>query len=234
MSIPEYLVSQIREGKVVMFLGAGASRLAVNPSGKPGPTSKELGDLLASKFLGGKYAGYPLNQIAEYAISESNLASVQEFIKQILDPLQPTAAHLKVTEFVWYGLATTNYERLIERAYEVSPNALQTVRPLVENGDRVEDNLREPEDVLLLKLHGCLTRTANPDCPLILTTDQYIEHRQGRDRLFEVLRTWGYEHPIVFVGYSLQDSDIRTVLSDLTKSTKDTEPGIRISQMLSL
>jgi hypothetical protein len=225
MNLPDYLVSQVREGKAVLFLGAGASRTAKTPAGKPGPTGKELGDLIANKFLGGKYVGSPLNQVAEFAISESNLATVQEFIKNLIEPLEPTPAHRKLGSFIWHGLATTNYERLIEKAYERRvPSALQTVRPLIENGDRVEDNLREPEDVLLLKLHGCVTRTANPACPLILTTDQYIEHRLGRDRLFDILRTWGYEHPIIFVGYSLQDPDIRAVLSELTKNARDNRP----------
>ncbi len=224
MNIPDYLVSQVREGKAVLFLGAGASREATTASGIPGPTGRQLGDLIAKRFLGGKYSDHPLNQIAEYAVSESDLASVQEFIRGVVDPLQPTEAHFKMTEFIWHGIATTNYERLIEKAYEEAPKRpQQTIRPLIENGDRVEDNLREAENVLLLKLHGCTTRIANQDCPLILTTDQYIEHRQGRDRLFDVLRTWGYEHPIV-VGYSLQDPDIRTVLSDLTKNAKANRP----------
>jgi cold shock CspA family protein len=225
MNIPDYLVSQVREGKAVLFLGAGASREATSASGAFGPTGAQLGKLIATKFLGGKYSEHPLNQIAEYAGSESDVATVQEFIKGVVDPLQPTVAHFGMTEFIWHGIATTNYERLIEKAYEEAPKRpLQKIRPLIENGDRVEENSREAENVLLLKLHGCTTRIANPDCPLILTTDQYIEHRQGRDRLFEVLRTWGYEHPIVFVGYSLQDPDIRMVLSDLTKNAKDNRP----------
>src|SRR5881275_2888513 len=118
MDIPDYLVSQVREGKVVAFLRAGASRSAQDRSGKPGPMGKELGELIADRFLGGKYRTSPLNQISEYAICESNLATVQEFIKMVVDPLQPSAAHLKLPDFVWHGLATTNYDRLVELAYE--------------------------------------------------------------------------------------------------------------------
>lgn len=224
MDIPDYLISQVREGRVVLFLGAGASREATTASGKPGPTGKELGKMISEKFLGGKYDAYPLNQIGELAISESDLATVQDFIRGALEPLQPTAAHFVMTGFIWYGIATTNYERLIEIAYEKTDRAQQTLRPLIENGDRVDDNLRDPTDVLLLKLHGCLTRISNPQCPLVLTTDQYIDHRQGRDRLFEVLQTWAYERPIVFVGHSLQDPDIRLFLQELTRRAGDNRP----------
>jgi SIR2-like domain len=179
VNLPDYLLSQVQAGNAVLFLGAGASRDAKTAAGKRGPTGKELGDMISGKFLGGKYDAYPLNQVAEYAISESNLATVQEFIKNLLDPLEPTAAHLRIGKFVWHGIATTNYERLIEKAYQETIGRIQDVQPLIENGDRVEEHLRDPEDVLLLKLHGCVTRISNPDCPLILTTDQCIEHRRG-------------------------------------------------------
>src|SRR5262249_13981531 len=38
----------------------------------------------------------------------------------------------------------------------------------------------------------------------------------GRSRLFDILKTWAYEHPFVFIGHSLQDPDIRAVLLELT------------------
>jgi cold shock CspA family protein len=212
--IPAFLLNQIQEGGAVLFLGAGASAQATTAEGKKSPTSSELRNMLADKFLGGEYKGSPLNQVAEYAISESDLNTVQTYIKQIFEPLEPTDAHRKICRLSWYGLATTNYDVLIEKAYS-QPSALQQVRPLIENGDRIEDNLRDPKNILLLKLHGCITRTANPACPLILTTDQYVEHRRGRERVFETLKTWAYEYPLLFVGHSLQDPDIRGILLEL-------------------
>lgn len=224
MDIPEILVSQVREQKVVIFLGAGASLGAKSAGGKKAPSTQQLGVLLADKFLGGKYKDHPLHQIAEYSISESDLGTVQTFIKDLLEPLEPTDAHLRVRDFGWHGIATTNYDRLIEKAYEQNKNSIQVPRPLVENTDKVEDNSREVENVLLLKLHGCVTRIANPACPLILTIDQYAQHRRGRDRLFEILQGWGYEHPLVFIGSSLQDTDIRTIVLELTHNIGDFRP----------
>src|SRR5580704_2775138 len=40
MILPDYLVAQVREGRAVLFLGAGASREAKSAAGKLGPTSK--------------------------------------------------------------------------------------------------------------------------------------------------------------------------------------------------
>jgi tetratricopeptide (TPR) repeat protein len=217
MDIPDYLEQQLKEGKVVLCLGSGASLGARDCKGKGPPAGIGLADLLANKFLGGKYKESSLAQVAEYAISESDLGQVQSFIRDLLEPLEPTSAHVAMTTFPWYGIATTNYDRLIEKAYEQSKNAVQEVRPLIENGDKVEENLRDASNILLLKLHGCITRTSNASCPFILTVDQYIQHRDCRSRLFDHLTNWSYEHPIVFIGNSLEDSDLRAVLLEIMK-----------------
>ncbi len=216
MDIPSILETQVQQGKAVLILGAGASMSAQDDTGRNPPSARELGRMLSEKFLGGKYKDLPLNQIAEYAISETNLVTVQEYIRELFEVFKPTRAHRLMCAFTWRGLATTNYDRLIEEAYERTPTAVQIPKPFIENGDRVEEHLRDPKSVMLLKLHGCITRTANSDCPLILTTDQYIEYLKGRNRIFGYLREWAYELPIVFIGHSLQDPDLRAILLEMT------------------
>jgi hypothetical protein len=224
MNIPDALVNEVREGRAVLFLGAGASRDAESKDGKKCPTTGDLCVKLADKFLGGKYKDAPLNQIAGYAISESDLAAVQIYLCSLFLDLLPTPAHMLVPTFRWHGLGTTNYDLLLEAAYEQAGNRVQLLRPMVETTDRVDDNLRDPNNVLYLKLHGCITRVTNPDCPLILTTEQYIEHRRGRSRLFNIFADWGYEHPIIFAGHSLQDSDLQAVINELTGSIGPNRP----------
>src|SRR5690242_17830704 len=130
MEIPEILITQVREQRAVVMLGAGASCAAKTKKGKKAPSTKELGDLLADKFLAGEYKGLPLHQIGEYAINETDLGSVQMFIKDILEPLEPTEGHLGLCNFGWHGIATTNYDRLIEKAYEQNKDSIQVPRPL--------------------------------------------------------------------------------------------------------
>lgn len=223
IEISAQLAQQVQDGKAVLFLGAGASLCARDSGGNAPPGGRKLGELLADKFLGHKFRDAQLNQIAELAISESDLVTVQEFIQGVFEPFEPSAAHSGISQFKWAGLATTNYDRLIEKAYEANPAALQIPKPFIENGDRVEDHMRDPKGVMLLKLHGCITRLATPSCPLILTTDQYVTHRQGRSRIFDHLKHWAYELPLIFCGSSLQDPDIRAILLELT-SLQDTRP----------
>ncbi len=215
MEIPSILQTHVQQGKVVLVLGAGASMGAQDEHGSSPPSARDLGLQLSKKFLGGRYQDLPLNQIAEYAISETDLVTVQEYLRRLFEPFKPTPAHRLMCTFTWWGLATTNYDRLIERAYETTPGAVQLPKPFIENGDRVEEHLRDPRSVMLLKLHGCISRTANSECPLILTTDQYIEYLKGRSRIFAHLRQWAYELPLVFVGHSLQDPDLRAILLEM-------------------
>lgn len=216
MEIPSILRDRVRQGNVVLILGSGTSMGAKDDNGNQAPNAKELGALLAEKFLGGQYKDFPLSQIAELAISEADLTTVQEHIRILFEGLKPTEAHKLMCSFVWHGIATTNYDRLIEEAYRTTPNPAQTPKPFIENGDRIEQNLRYRDNVPLLKLHGCISRTTNSECPLILTPDQYVQHKKGRDRIFNHLTTWAYELPIVFIGHSIQDADLREILLELT------------------
>ena len=215
MEIPSILCEQVRQGKVVLVLGAGASMGAKDDKGNYAPSGKQLGIMMAEKFLGGQHKNSALSQIAGLAISETDLTTVQEYVREVFEGLKPTDAHTLMCSFVWHGIVTTNYDRLIEEAYRTTPTAVQIPKPFIENGDRIEENLRDRRNVPLLKLHGCISRTSNSDCPLILTTDQYVEYMKGRTRVFDHLRTWAYDLPVVFIGHSLGDPDLRAVLLEL-------------------
>ena len=161
------------------------------------------------------FAQYSLSQIAELAISEANLTTVQEFIREIFEPFEPTERHELLCTFKWHGLATTNFDRLVEKAYAKHADRLQNVVAFIDNNDRVDDKMRDLKAIQLLKLHGCITRTADPDAPLTLTPDQYVQHRHGRQRVFNMFEEWCYEHIVVFIGSSGKDSDLRQILLEL-------------------
>jgi len=156
--------------------------------------------------------------VAELAISERDLPTVQEFIASIFREFNPAEFHKLLPRFVWSGIATTNYDLIIERAYDaVGGEALQNPVVFKKDGERVEEKLRSSKSVMYLKLHGCITDINDSRTRLILTPDQYITHKQGRTRLFEKLQSHAHEYPFIFVGYSLSDIDIRAILSELNQ-----------------
>lgn len=76
MELPPILVDFITEGQAILFLGAGASYGAKHPSGNRIPSGEVLKDLLSDQFLGGEFKDRALAQVAELAISESDLFTV--------------------------------------------------------------------------------------------------------------------------------------------------------------
>jgi tetratricopeptide (TPR) repeat protein len=215
MEIPPILKSNILSGNVVLLLGAGASVEAKDTRGRAAPSSKQLTTLIVDKFLSPAFSQYSLSQVAEIAISESDLVTFQEFIREVFEPFEPTEAHDILCSFKWHGLATTNFDRLVEKAYDRHPTRAQNIRPFIDNNDRIDDALRDLKAVLYLKLHGCITRTSNSSAPLILTPDQYVQHQKDRWRVFNTFKEWCCEHIVVFVGSSAQDSDLRQILIEL-------------------
>ena len=100
MDIPHHVVEQIRAGKVILFLGAGASWGATSPTPPTSPPSgKELGRLLSEKFLGGDSSDKPLPLIAEYCIDATDLRTVQNYIANIFNHFKPSAMQKSVADF---------------------------------------------------------------------------------------------------------------------------------------
>ena len=117
--------------------------------------------------------------------------------------------------FRWHAIVTTNYDFLIERAYQDHPSKLQTPLRISENGDADRADLGSQLNVPLLKLHGCLSAITDDSPPLILSTEEYARHREKRERVFGLFADWATTHPIVFCGYKIGDPNIQQILFDL-------------------
>ena len=219
MEIPSDLVEQARNGRIVLFLGAGASRGARNRQGKQPPLGDELRVLIVKRFLTEKHSSDNLAWVAEFASSTSNLFTVQDFIAEQFVDLKPAEFHHLIPTFRWRGIATTNYDRLIEAVYGASHNALQSIVPFLSDSDRVDEKLRNPSSLALLKLHGCITRTHDEKLPLILTADQYASYRESRVNVFRMFEGWASENTVVFIGHAVQDPNLRAVLLNLAQIT---------------
>lgn len=214
-SLSPYLLETIRRGDAILFLGAGATVGAQGPNSLVAPKGDELRDQLCNEFLGGELKSRPLARIGDYSINKAGLFGVQQYIKNRFDPLQPALFHLLIPTFRWFAIVTTNYDLVIERAYEKYTDRLQKLEPIIQDGDRFTNVIRDPNSVPYLKLHGCISHISDADLPLTLSSEQYARHKKNRERLFKHFADWARERPVIFCGYDVGDPNIQQIVFDL-------------------
>lgn len=212
------MVDKITSGKAVLFLGAGAAFGAIAPAGKAVVSGNQLRDLLSDRFLGGEQKDKSLVQVANYSKHQAGLNEVQVFIKGQFELLQPADFHKLLPLFKWHAIFTTNYDLIVERAYDQVPKRLQNLAPIVRDGDQFSEAISNPDQLPYFKLHGCISSINDSNLPLILASEEYAKYKNNRRRLFKHLLEFGREHPIIFCGYQIGDPNIQQILFDLCDS----------------
>ncbi|MFN5513283.1 MAG: SIR2 family protein [Cyanobacteriota bacterium] len=100
-----------------------------------------------------------------------------------------------------HAIITTNYDRLLEFLFkDYSPVIGQKI--LSANYSSIGE---------ILKIHGCESDPSS----LILTDQDYDDFTRKKKYLGAKLLTYFAEHPLVFMGYSAEDPNIRSILSDI-------------------
>lgn len=99
------------------------------------------------------------------------------------------------------GIITTNYDTLLESLFDFTPYVGQE-KLLFSSVQGISE---------IYKIHGCAT---DPDSIIINSTD-YSNLRAKSKYLAAKLLTIFVEHPIVFIGYSLSDEDIKEILDNI-------------------
>lgn len=145
-------------------------------------------------------ANYPQAIFLKHAVSE--------YLKSIT-PSEPTlkgssknARELKRLQQIRpHAIVTTNYDEFIERLFP-------EYEPIV--GQRIlsSDSAFVGE---VFKIHGCVSQPRT----LVLTVDDYQDFQLRKKYLSAKLLTFFLEHPVLLVGYSAEDPNIRAILSDI-------------------
>lgn len=215
LELPFVLTDAVRSGRVVIFLGAGASKECLNDKGNRPPDGNQLRDSIGKKFFGKPMSNRSLMSVAEMAIGSAEGTSVVfDHVSSMFDGFHTSEAHKSLSDFSWRMIATTNYDTFVESAYGDVKRRRQALIPFVKDDEPVEQRMMEAlNPVTYLKLHGCLNHRLDKDIPLVLAWEQYTTYSQNRTRLFDRLKSIAKESPIVFIGYSLADSHIRDLVN---------------------
>jgi SIR2-like domain len=198
------LLRQFVHGRWLPIIGAGFSRNAHVPSGDLPPDWRGLGKMLAADMPELEYDG-PLDAISAYqqAFGRSALIDRLADLLRVHDA-QPGPVHISFARLGFERVVTTNFDTLLEKAYE---SVQRACLPLVEESQLSNRNYYPGPR--LLKLHGDLLHPNR----LVLTEDDYDGFLSRNPLMATSLGALLIDHTAVLVGYSLDDPDLRQLLS---------------------
>jgi hypothetical protein len=232
VSVPDDIVSAVKEGKCILFLGAMAS--APSPFGSPfqydkgPPGGQKLSELLATQCGYEESDKWNLPRVSLYFSTREN-KNRNSLIKAIAEVVASTKLETSPAMHMLAALpfpivVTTNYDHLFDNALRAAKTRDEVQKdPIV----RIYDPERKghPETVpldpsehqpVLLKLHGDI------DLPrsIVVTEEDYITFIQRmsdlhRHPIHQNIRVRMIKWPILFIGYSLKDYNLRLLFRSL-------------------
>ncbi len=201
--LPGGLRRALVAGRWLPLVGAGLSATAATQDGKHPPSWTEMADLLKEDLAG--TVGTPIDMISAFADTYGR-AQLVERLSEILHVrhIEPGPAHRAFAKLPFDTVVTTNVDFLLERGYEVERRPCE---PLL--GESQLSIGRSLEATYLLKFHGDLR---HPD-ELVVTEDDYDGFLRRNPLLTTYLSWWLLAREPVFIGYSLDDADLREILT---------------------
>ena len=181
-----------------------------------------------------------LARIALHVAVEQDVDYLMNLVHEVLadaqyqpSPLLQTLVSLPFKLFV-----TTNYDRLLERAFPGNDYEL-LVQPVTGFTDleqaTIQDRLAAINKPIIYKIHGSFRDNGNPagnpqnSNRLILTEEDYIQFLSivGREDMGvpTMVREKLVDGTILFLGYSLQDWDFRTIHKILFEPLQGRQPN---------
>lgn len=201
----------LKDGAGAIFVGAGVSMGAGYPSWAT--LLKEIGEELGV----GASDVQDLAALAQWSIQESGGATrVRNVIKDQIGKNHPIPASLEIVarlpvRHIW----TTNYDRLVERAFEAIDRPLDPI-----SGAKDLSLRATPGAARLYKMHGSVDRLDG----VVISTDDYELYRSTRGAFLPLLQAHLTSMSMLFIGLSFTDPNIRHVLSLIRERFTDAPP----------
>jgi tetratricopeptide (TPR) repeat protein len=203
-----------------LFVGAGITHNAIDESGLPPPTAVQLAIEVAERFNIALEGEPDLAKIAEVAILRTGRIELNEFVRGRLAHLEPDETLKWLFSLTWRAIFTTNYDRLIQRSYELIENPTQSPLTFAESADLTS---YDPHfQVPVYHLHGSLFEGTRPFA--LLSETDYARFGERRRMLFEILKTNFATSSILYVGYSHNDANWRMVYEELREEFQPSAP----------
>ncbi|MDP2682320.1 MAG: SIR2 family protein [Deltaproteobacteria bacterium] len=204
------ILRQIQQGKVALFLGAGASHSA------GGPTGKKLTEMIKERFLNIDQSLNGFIEVCQDVIDTPpyNRNELEEFIKSKLESLQPTISHEIMTKYDWAAIFTTNFDDLVEVAYRINTEErFKPCQPIY--SEKFQVNPSDRSKVCLFKIMGSITATEGESGRMVLSRADYNHALIRRRKYLELLSDFVKSGTTIFMGYSFGDRLVLDIIDDL-------------------
>ncbi|WP_292489057.1 SIR2 family protein [Methanoculleus sp. 10] len=200
------LVSEIRERRVVLWVGSGFSRYAGYPTGT------KLAEIIKSHASDTEIKHlkqvHRLDEVAQEFVSLKG--SRDELLEILRDTFKKDPISTEYHEMIallphFEQIITTNYDTLFERVYGTGINVIVTDEQIrrVVAGNKVN----------LFKIHGDIDQ---PDT-ILITADDYVDFFSDEKNglLWNEIRSITSKYTILFIGYSLSDINVKYILKEI-------------------
>jgi len=194
------IFKKMRDSNTILFLGAGAS------VGEKKYLSKEVIEL---------YESYLRRSIHENDITKFiDILSTDEkfsrshfdnFVVNMLQKLKVTEAHKILATIPWREIITTNYDLLVERAYDEIVNTHEKIYDLKTIKNLKQLSYKESNtEVKYIKLNGCIQDIGL--YPLAFSTDDFNKLKPFYKNVLNELKNLSPEVGFLSIGYSYADA----------------------------
>lgn len=205
----EELARKIYDGNVILFVGAGVSATLKMP------TWRQLIDYMAKDLeidpeIFSLY-GDALQLAEYYVLEKGNIGKLRSWMdKEWNVPdrnIRKSPIYKKIVQLGFKIIYTTNYDRCIERAFDIFGNAYTEIVK-VENIPLIRQDQTQ-----IIKFHGDFS----DDSSIVLTESSYFERMDFETPLDIKLRSDILGKSLLFLGYSMSDINMRYMIYKLNK-----------------
>lgn len=211
----EIIRNAISNNKIIFFVGSGVSK----NSGYP------LWNEFVERFAKGIYTKenrpkhIDLLKIPQYYYNSRGSKEYTDVVNDVFNVnASPNDIHQKILDFTPQHIITTNYDDLIEEASENRGLFYSTVA-------KDEDLPYTLDSKMIIKMHGDL-KNRN----IVLKEDDYLSYETNFRLIANYIRALLSTHVVIFVGYSLQDSNFNLIFQSVKDIlTKNFQPAYFLS-----
>jgi hypothetical protein len=203
--IPPPLLRDIVASRCLPIIGAGFSRDAEVTGPRQLPLWRELGEQIAADLMDDPASTDPVEAISAYAQEYGRVRLIEELRARLHHGIaRPGPAQLEFCQLPFDVVCTTNWDTLLERAYETVERPYYVILEEHQLPIGVDRGA-----VTLVKLHGDLDHPNR----LVASETDYDSFLQENPLLVTYVANLLITRTPLFIGYSLDDPDFRQIMS---------------------